>query len=43
MGSHESQSELVGLAKSGDRVALGRLLLLHYDRLFLHLSPRLPL
>jgi DNA-directed RNA polymerase specialized sigma24 family protein len=42
MGPCTSQSELVNLAKSGDRVALGRLLLLQYDRLLQHLSPRLP-
>ena len=36
------ESELVKLAKSGDRVALGRLLLAHYDPLSHHLLPKLP-
>ena len=37
-----SDFDLVNLAKSGDRVALGRLLLAHYDRLSRHLLPKLP-
>ena len=37
-----SEFDLVNLAKSGDRLALGRLLLTHYDRLSRHLAPKLP-
>ncbi len=42
MSQVDSESELIGRAVSGDRIALSQLLLLHYDALDRHVSARIP-
>ena len=42
MPANEDEQELIAKAKSGDGVALERILLVHYARLSEHIAPKLP-